>query len=168
VRGVRRASIVVIVSAASLTLPACGGSDEATPTTTKTATEAEAPTDADTTTTAAESLPCKKPPRIAIESISFGLTRGGTLTAARYVEVPASLRNSQGWPAWLIAARIKQAVGIWATSRNGDGPISAVDEVGRMYTDWGAAAAPDSPFRDIMDALAFSDAASAVVACVGG
>jgi hypothetical protein len=165
----RTSVIVVVIAAASLTLAACGGSDEATPTTTAvTTTETDTTTDAETTTTAAESLPCKKPPSIAVENISFGLTRGGTLSDARYVEVPASLQNSQGWPEWLIAARIKEAVGIWATSRNGDGPIMAVDEVGRTYTDWGAAAAADSPAREIMDTLAFSDAASAVVACVGG
>jgi hypothetical protein len=156
----------MVIAAASLTLPACGGADEATPATTReTTTEADATTDPET---AAESLPCKKPPQIAIENISLGLIRGGTLLAAKYVEVPASLQKGPGWPEWLIAARIKGAVGIWATSRNAGGSIFAIDEVSRMYTDWGTAASPDSPARDMMDTLAFSDAASAVVACVGG
>lgn len=158
---------LLLLAVLAIALAGCGDSD--TPSAADTGTSDETTTTSSTqpaeTTT---SLPCKKPPPIAIENISFGLIRGGALTGAKYVEVPAADQNSQGWPHWLIAARIKGAVGIWATSRNGDGPIWAVDEVARTYTDWGVAAQPGSPARDAMDALLFSDAATAVVACVGG
>ena len=160
----RRTSSAVLVLFAAMTFVACGGSDDSA--TVATSTETTTTVD-ETTTTEATALPCAKPPRIAISNISLGLTQGGTLMAAKYVVVPSDLQT-QDWPEWLIAARVKGAVGIWATDGGADGTIMAIDEVSRTYTDWGAAAAPDSHAREIADTLAASDAARDVVACVGG
>ena len=155
----RQTAATALAIAAAFALTSCGGSDEGDTTAGADTTTAE-------TTTEAASLPCMKPPQIAVENISLGLTQGGRLSGAKFVDVPTSLQT-QGWPEWLIAARVKAAVGIWATNRDADATIMAIDEVARMYTDWGAAAAPGSHARELMDMLAASDAATAVVACVG-
>jgi hypothetical protein len=95
-----------------------------------------------------------------------GLRRGGWLTGARFVEVPASERNAQEWPAWFVAAEVGRAVGVWATSEHGDGPIMAIDHVSATSTIWGTGAQPTSQAWKLHARLRATPAAAAAAACL--
>lgn len=95
-------------------------------------------------TTRLPSYKCRRAPRAAVATIALGLRRGGWLTGAGFVEVPASERSAQEWPAWFVAAEVGRTVGVWATGGQGDGPIMAIDYVSATSTIWGAGAQPTS------------------------
>lgn len=127
----------------------------------------------DSTETAADpderaSYRCRPAPRSAIATISLGLREEGWLAGARYVEVPVSDRNAQGWPEWFVAAPIRGAVGVWATSAGGRGPIMAIDDVSARASTWGTGAHPISQAWKLHAQLREDAAARAAAACVGG
>jgi len=111
-------------------------------------------------------LRCRRAPRSAVATIALGLRRGDWLTAARFVVAPLPARNAQGWPEWFVAARVDGAVGVWATSRGGDGPIMAIDHVSATSTIWGAGAQPTSQAWKLHARLRATPAAAAAAACV--
>jgi len=117
-------------------------------------------------TTRTPSYRCRRAPRAAVATIAVGLRRGGWLTGARFVEVPASERNAQEWPAWFVAAEVGRAVGVWATSEHGDGPIMAIDHVSATSTIWGTGAQPTSQAWKLHARLRATPAAAAAAACV--
>lgn len=147
-------SIVVIGLASACT---DAGGDEATKV-------VPASTGAEATMRAA-ALRCRRAPRSAVATIAVGLRRGDWLTAARFVVAPLPVRNAQGWPAWFVAARVDGAVGVWATSRGGDGPIMAIDHVSATSTIWGAGAQPSSQAWKLHARLRATEAAGAAAAC---
>jgi hypothetical protein len=117
-------------------------------------------------TTGTPSYRCRRAPRAAVASIAVGLRRAGWLTGARFVEVPASERNAQEWPAWFVAAEVGTAVGVWATSEQGDGPIMAIDHVSATSSIWDSGAQPASRAWKLHARLRATPAAEAAAACV--
>jgi hypothetical protein len=111
-------------------------------------------------------LRCRRAPRSAVATIALGLRRGDWLTSARFVVAPLPVRNAQGWPEWFVAARVGGAVGVWATSRGGDGPLMAIDHVSATSTLWGAGAQPTSQAWKLHARLRATPAAEAAAACV--
>lgn len=160
----RGPALAVMSVAVVVLVTGCGGSDEPSEVVETGVTETT-PMETDATETTPV-VACRAAPPPAVTNIEFGLTRGGSLGGAKFVEVPAHERNSQGWPQWFIAARVKGSVGVWATSRGGDGPIAAIDDVSRTHTDWGTAAQPGSQAWEIQESLRATEAADAAASCV--
>ena len=138
--------------------------------------EDEETTQTTETTETTETDACARPPSQFVLDIEEGLTvsGGGTLRDAWYVEVSADLQNTNGWPSWLLAADLEGSglegtddVVVWATGAN-QGLVLSVDEVTREFSEWGIAAQPGSPARDIADALRDSDEYGLVRDCVTG
>lgn len=117
-------------------------------------------------------LECREADTALVEGIASGLTvrGGGALEQATAVTVAPERRNDQGWPETIIAAQITgegmdRVVGVWATAETG-GPIMAIDTMAREFSDWGAAAQPESRAADVRDTIAGFSEVEAAKGCV--
>lgn len=104
-------------------------------------------------------------PQLITDAISEAMkVDSARLAGAKMVEVAPERRNHRGWPFHIVAARLEgleftgTEIGIWATGSgpeaNQIGPIHALNDVAREYSDWGEAAKPGSKADQMMDALA--------------
>lgn len=89
------------------------------------------------------------PPTI-VKAISRGLRLPAELTDARLAVVARERQSNRRWPAYIVAARVavaehERGIGTWATGPEPVITIWALNEVARECSDWGEAAAPDSP-----------------------
>jgi hypothetical protein len=80
--------------------------------------------------------------------ISRGVkVRGTTLVDARAVEVAPERRNTRGWPAFIVGARLSgpefedDSVGTWAIGHDG-GTVFALNDDARAFTFWAEPARP--------------------------
>jgi len=119
---------------------------------------------------------CSTPDPVVVSSIEQGLTMSGagSLTGAKSLDVPPEFQNSAGWPEIFVAADIdgpgmegSDEIAVWATS-DGYGPIWAIDEMAREFSDWGTGAQPGSEAREAQDLLRSSEAYDDVRDCADG
>lgn len=58
------------------------------------------------------------------------------------------------------------AVGVWAVG-GPSGPVFAVNEMAKSFSEWGAATQPGSPVAEVVNSVQRSDEAATVEGCVG-
>jgi hypothetical protein len=100
------------------------------------------------------------------------LADGLRLQMARAVRVDPELRNDQGWPELIVAARIVgediAPGGVTAAWAVGSAwvPVHALNAAAREFTSWGARAGGKGSQAEFLDRLAASQAVRQVVRCV--